>query len=719
MDERDVRRRTAAKIPGPDTRIEVRRTVCNVCCSSFYCGLDAYVKDGRIIKVEGAADHPLNHGLLCTKGLATREYIYSPHRIKTPLKRAGARGEGKFIPITWEEAYVEIATHLNRIKEEDGPEAVAFFSGIEKWYQAFLHRLAYSFGSPNYGSDNSTCFEAIHMAWKLNAGMLGAADVEHAGTYLAFSLNPYYSRCLDAVNLEKRRAQGMKIIVVDPRVTPAVKRLADIHLQNLPGTDGAVALGMAHLLIRNGWIDRDYIQNYVYGFEAFSRYVEQFDPDTVERISGVKRGELCRAVELLAANMPVAVHESVSPIVHHRNGMQNYRAMTALSAITGCYDRVGGTRPRVNTFSHQTAGFDTREEEFIQSRRPKHTRPAVGTERFPLWEDVAGEMQAMDLARQILEGTPYPVRAIVGFGMNYRMFPQDQKIREALMKLDFFVDTDLFLTDTAKLADIVLPACTAAERGELKVYRGGRAIFTQPVIEPLYESRPDCRIISELAAVLNLDDELLRDGYEACIRYMLQDLSVTVEQLKAARLPIPVPETAPYEERAYTKRGYETPTGKFELYSTVIAALPERYGLDPLPTYRDSADDESAVEYPFLLFTGSSIPHAYNSRLHDISCLRAMRPEPQADLSLADARRLGIEEGDMIEISTRVGAICLRANPSPLIREGTVSMFHGYREADVNSMISWDHLDPYSGFPGFRSVRCRVRRAGEERGGSE
>lgn len=141
MDERDVRRRTAAKIPGPDTGIEVRRTVCNVCCSSFYCGLDAYVKDGRIIKVEGAADHPLNHGLLCTKGLATREYIYSPRRIKTPLKRAGARGEGKFIPITWEEAYAEIAAHLNRIKEEDGPEAVAFSaasrSGIRRFCTAW------------------------------------------------------------------------------------------------------------------------------------------------------------------------------------------------------------------------------------------------------------------------------------------------------------------------------------------------------------------------------------------------------------------------------------------------------------------------------------------------------------------------------------------------------------------------------------------------------
>jgi len=716
MQQRENERRLAAKIPGEDTGIQVKRTVCNVCCSSFYCGMNAYIKDGRIIKVEGDPEHPLNHGLLCTKGLASKDYIYSPRRIRTPLKRVGARGEGKFVPISWEEAYREIAEKLGKIKEEDGAEAVAFFTGIEKWYQAFLHRLAYSFGSPNFGSDNSTCFEATHVAWNLCAGTLGQADVNHAKTYLAFSMNQYYSRCLDAVNLEKRRKEGMKVIIVDPRVTPAVKRIADIHLQNLPGTDGAVALGMAHLLIKNGWIDREYIEKYVYGFEEFATYVEQFDPERVEQISRVKKEDLCRAVELMAHNLPMAVHESVSPIVHHKNGMQNYRAMIALSAITGCYDRVGGQRPRVNSFSHQTAGFDTREEEFVQCRRPKNVRPSVGSERFPLWEDVAGEMQAMDLARQILEEKPYPIKGLVGFGMNFRMFPQDGKIKEAIEKLDFFMDVDLFLTDTAKMADIVLPACTAAEREEFKVYRGGLGIYTKPVIEPLYESRSDCQIISEMAAALDVDDPLLRSGYDSCMEYILQDLSVSVEDFKRAELPIHVPEAKPYEERAYTKKGYRTPTGKFELYSTVIAGLPARYGLDPLPTYRDSATNADDKSYPFILFTGSSIPHAYNSRLHDVDCLRAMRPDPQADISLEDGNRLGITNGDMIEVATEIGAIRLKANVSSMILPGTVSIFHGYREADVNTVISWDHLDPYSGFPGFRSVRCQIRKItkGEE-----
>lgn len=164
-------------------------------------------------------------------------------------------------------------------------------------------------------------------------------------------------------------------------------------------------------------------------------------------------------------------------IPHHKNGVQNYRAIMALSAITGNYDKKGGQSPVTHTFTHQSSGFATREEEFADGTEPENAVPAVGAERFPLWYHMEREMQAVDLPRQIMEGKPYPIKALFAMGMNYRMIPDTDYVREALKKLDFFVDTDFFLTDTAKLADIVLPVCSSFERGEFMTYAKGYAWY--------------------------------------------------------------------------------------------------------------------------------------------------------------------------------------------------------------------------------------------------
>ena len=704
------RRLSNAKIPCPETGVEIRKSVCNVCCSAFYCGQNVYMKDGKVIKVEGDPDHPTSRGRLCTKGLSTREYVFSPRRIRSPMKRVGGRGKGEFVPISWDEAFELIREKLSSARACHGPESVAFYSGIEKWYQSFLQRLAYSFGSPNFCNASGTCFEAVNIAWALNAGRLGRADVANSGCYLAFSLNQYYSREPDAVNMEALRRKGLKCIVVDPRRTPAVDRLADLHLQNLPGTDGAVAHGLANLIIRKGLIDQEYIDAHVHGFPQYAAYISTFTPDVVESISGVPAARLEQAVDLIAANMPMSIHESVSPIVHHVNGVQNYRAVMALSAITGCYDRKGGNLPRYNTFSHMGAGFETKEHEFIHETEPKHHPPAVGAWRFPVFEKVAGYGQSMDLFRQIMQGTPYPIKVLVAFGLNFRMFPEDNRFSDVLEKLDFYVDVDLFWTDSARYADLVLPACSILERDEFKVVKGGKGYYVQALLDPLYDSRSDYDIIKGIADVLDLDDELLRSGYDQCIDHMLSNHGITAKELKQAARPVTMPGFRPYVPGTYTLQGYDTPTGKFELWSTVL----EQYGYDPLPTYRSSLDDADPEDYPMILFTGSSIPNAYNSRLEHVESLRRLRPEPQADIGIGDARRMGISYGDMIKVSTPLASIELKANPSQMIKDGTISIYHGYRKADVNILIGADHLDPISGFCGFKSVRCRVERVMEE-----
>lgn len=707
MDEKQ--RLLQAKIPGPETGIEVKHTICDICCPSFHCGVDAYVKDGKVIKIEGTADHPVNHGLLCPKGLSNRQYLYRADRIRTPLRRVGERGEGKFEPITWEEAYSEIAQRLNAIKAESGPESVLFYSGYSKWYRPFLHRFTYSFGSPNFLTESSSCMTSTFLNWWVTTGNpMCSSDVTHAGVFLGWAFNPYYSRHLAALNVEKRKAEGMKVIIVDPRITPASLKLADLHLRPRVGTDGAVALGLGHIFIRDGRIDREYIDKYVHGFEAYADYVRQFTPQRVEELTGVPAAQLEQAAAMIAGNLPVAINESAAPLAHHRNGFQNYRAVMALSAILGCFDRPGGQVPVQFSYNYLVAGFPTREDEFILAHHDRVKAPAVGAQRFPVWNDFIHEAQANDLSRQIEEGTPYPVRAMLGFGMNYRISPDDARLKRNLMKLDFLVNTELFLTDTCKFCDVVLPACTSFERSEPKSYGGGYLYLTKPVIEPLYDSRDDVRILCELAEALDLDDELLRQGKEACWRYIFQDLPITLEELKASDRPVKVPGLEPYVPGTLLERGLDTATGKFELYSEAIAKYPH---LDPLPTYIPPFDTQEDPEWPFHLCTSPRLTNALHSRLHQVPWARSLRPDPMADLNPEDAAELGIAQGDDIRMSSPRGEVVVKANLSHKVDRGMVYFYHGYREADSNLLTDNEALDPYSGFPAYRDTRVRIGRA--------
>ena len=384
----------------------------------------------------------------------------------------------------------------------------------------------------------------------------------------------------------------------------------------------------------------------------------------------------------------------------------------ALLAITGNFDRKGGQLLDPHTFMHVSCGFTTREHDYLWENYPKNAKEPVGAPRFPLWNYLEREMQAMDMPRQILEGTPYPIRAVFALGMNARMFPDSARMFRALESLDFFVDTDLFMTDTAKYADIVLPACSSFERGEFKPYNGGLAWYTSPAIAPLGQSKSDVRIITELANYMDLPDEQLKEGYESFIqKYVLDECGATTEELKKVDLPVKITPIAEHEDLMELKRGLATPTGKFELKSAIIEQHPQ-WGLDALPTYKDPLDDADPEAYPFVFTSGSRIPNAIHSRLHNVPNNRSLRPKPTADMNEADCRRLGVKEGDRIVISTARGSITVCVHPTLSVPEGLVNLFHGYSEADANLLTDSDHLDPYSGFPAYRSIRCAVRKEG-------
>lgn len=229
MDNRE--QLTKCKIACAETGIEIHHTLCAICSPSYNCGVNAYVKNGKLLKVEGTDEHPRNHGILCTKGQSNRQFIYRKDRLTTPLRRTGERGEGKFEPITWDEAYAEITEKLTAIKNESGADSVVFFGGYNKWYRPWLRRFAHSFGSMNYGTESSSCMTSQWIAWKSGAGMTMSPDFGSADLILGWAFNPYYSGHLLAEKLNRFKAAGKKFIIVDPRITPAVEKLADIHLR--------------------------------------------------------------------------------------------------------------------------------------------------------------------------------------------------------------------------------------------------------------------------------------------------------------------------------------------------------------------------------------------------------------------------------------------------------------------------------------------------------
>ena len=566
---KDVEKQTKGKIPGPDTGIEIRKSVCAICDPS-QCGLDLYVKDGKIIKVEGTKENPFNAGSLCTKGAANRQYIYSEDRLKTPLRRTGPRGSGKFESLSWDEALDTIAHKFNEIKGQYGPESVAFFSGYSKYFRPYLKRLAHSFGSPNYLTESSTCFQAMVMAQKLTFGQPGGPDVKNTQCLLVWSANPFYTNPGSARAILKGKERGMKLIVVDPRETPTTA-LADIHLPVRPGSDGALALAMANVIIGEKLYDRDFVANHSYGFEEYKEYVDQFTPEKGEELTGVPADKIIKAARMYASIKPAAIMPSASPVVHHTNGVQNYRAVFSLVGLTGNYDIAGGNFVVPSSFIHQPGLIPTREHEFTQSKPWAEMAPRVGADRFPVWvEMIDEEAQAMHLPYQIRSGEPYPLKALIGFGMNHKMWPDSNGLLESTKNLDFFVNIDIFMTDTCRYADIVLPACTSVERSELRCYGMGYIIFTQPVISPLYDLRSDVEIIYKLAERLGLDDPLFKAGYEASMDWILEPSGLSVAELKKHPSGMFVPNPMKLPEKKYLEWGFKTPSGRMEFKSKVL-----------------------------------------------------------------------------------------------------------------------------------------------------
>jgi len=705
----ELERLQKAKIPCPETGIEIRHTICDICTPGPQCGIDAYIRDGKVIKVEGTAGFPGSGGALCTRGAANRQYIYREDRLKTPMKRVGARGEGRFEPIGWDEAMELCAKQLKAIRDQHGPESVLFLCGYTKWFRPWLQRLAYTFGSPNYLTESSTCHCAEDMSYRTLFGEFSMPDLRGTKMALCWGSNGVVNAFPAGKGAVSIKERGGKIVVIDPRKTQMACKYADLHLQPKIGSDAAIAHAMAKVLIEEDLYDKAFVEQYCYGFERYADYVKGFSLQRAEELSGVERAKIRQALDLFLEVDPSAILPG-NGLTHRINGYNIHRSILSLMAITGRFDRPGTILPVQETLCDSSAGFPSLEEEFCLSAMPKNARPAVGSQRFPLWSRFQHQGQSMDLIRQMEEGTPYPLKAAVCFGVNDRMFPESPRFLAGLDQLEFVMATDIFDTDVIRHADIVFPASTSFERGEVKCYAGQFLGYTRPIIPPVHDNKDDVEIITRLARALDVEDDLLKAGYDVGVQHILSTSGIEDwEAVKDADRPVRAPNARPYVPGTRLKEGLRTPTGKIELSCSILEEM-GRPDLDPLPIHLDCDDDAPADQFPFVLMSGARIPNAIHSRTHDVPWLRSLRPEPSADINPADAARLGIVQDDLIRLVTQVTSITVRANISSVSNVGDVNMYHGYRQANVNALIPKDHVDPYTGFPGYKQVRCRIEK---------
>jgi anaerobic selenocysteine-containing dehydrogenase len=701
----------------------VLKSVCRSCHGG--CGVLLHVEDGRLVKVEGDRDSPLNHGRLCPIGTVTVDLVYHPDRLKYPLRREGPRGSGQWRRIAWDEALDEIAERLDRIRNEFGPEAIALGTGTGRHHIRWVSRFGHALGTPNWCEPGfAQCFHPRVNTCILTFGDFPVSDFT-GGTPPACMLfwghNPLNSGPDGETRFNVREAldHNPKIIVVDPRATELARR-AEVWLQLRPGTDDALALALLNVIIGEQLYDAPFVARWTHGLDALAEHVRDFTPEWAEPITWVAADKIRAAARLFARTRP-AMMEWGCAIEHTPNCIQTVRAISLLPALTGNVDVPGGW-----VFGMHGIG---RFPSLIENLSPEANAKRLGADRFKLLGGEGADLPAAHiptLLQAMREGKPYPVKAFLVFGNNtLTTYANSSLVYESLMQLDFMVCADLFMTPTAELADIVLPAASWPELDQvagLPTVAANVVLANQRAVR-IGECKSDEEIFVELARRMKLS---------ACTEPVEAVLDA---QLKAGGLAMSFAELkqrgwvkAPFKYRKYEDGGFKTPTGKIELYSTRLADM----GYAPLPTYEEPPESplsrpDVAADYPLVLTTGARISNFFNSEHRQIEKLRKAHRNPIAEIHPDTAERYGIKDRDWMWIETRRGRIKQRARVTAGIDPRVIAAEHGWWfpeepapdhgvwKANVNLLTdNQPPYDPAMGTYQLRALLCRVSQAGAD-----
>lgn len=702
-------------VPGstPSTRTATRneandtiKSTCRLCYNG--CGVLIRVRDGRAVEISGDPDHPVSRGMLCPRGRKGLEVQEHPDRLRQPLKRRGDRGAGQWEPIGWDEALETTIRELTRVAERLGPQAVAFMRGGSKGTSDdMLTRLAHIFGSPNVSPTSSICYAPCALASKHTYGFWAYPDMEHPPRCVVqWGFNPRITHPPLQREMAAALDAGAELVVIDPYRTGTG---ADLQLRPKPGSDAALALAMAHVIVDEGLYDREFVQRWTVGFNRLRAHLGLYTPERVESETWVPAQDIRRAARLYATVRPGCILWGNAL----ESGPDNYQACRAICILRALTGNVGA------------AGGDVLWSEAGELRRrsPLLTRPdllppemaarRLGTDLLP---DFAYAPHTA-VAEAILTDTPYPVRGVYLQGGNLLCTSADSAfMAQALSRLDFLAVTDQFMTPTAALADIVLPASTYLEYDSVEQpWHWPAATAQQQAVDP-GQTRSEARICNDLAQRIGSGEHAFESMDEFLDLY-LEPSGMSFDEFRSRGVLY-----GPARPLAHETEGFPTPSGKIELYSETL----EQWGFDPLPTYRGNTPQSD--EYPLIL-TSRKPALFYHSCGHNVASLRRGCPTPSVRLHPDTASSLGLNEGDMARICTNRGSIRQQVHIDPRLDPRVAMAEHGWwfpeqgpqtnfgwQQANLNMLT--DARGPASremGSVSLRGMPCRVDPVEEQR----
>ncbi len=692
---------------GESTERTVVPTFCHLCPA--HCSMKAIVDNGKVVDLEPDMESGL-YAEQCAvnKGRFTiPEVLGHKDRLLYPQKRVGARGEGKWERISWDEALDTIAAKFNELKETLGPESVAFGLGEPKGLEfAFGQRLASAFGTPGVVTPGWCCGIPKGMGAAFTYGASAVCDDEGLPALIVlWGVNMGHTTGgLRRETLERIIEAGGKVITIDPQKT-YVAKLADLWIRPRPGSDGALAAGVLKVIIEEKLYDRDIVENWTVGFDKMREEVSTFSLDEVEKLTWVPRAQIEQFARMYSQTKPAATHVG-NALEQQQTSFQTGRVVAIMRAICGNLNIPGGDVMLTPPPFTRPGSF------FLLNKYPRKAERILG-DKFKFAQRSAF-IPPHVMVKAILEEDPYPIKAAMFVLTNPVVsYPDSSATHRALMKLDFIVVSELFMTPTAALADIVLPAAWGMEHEELGYWPGWHEeIRSYPkLVEPPEECWPDTKIINELAKRLNLAGDFWEHDDDA-LDLMLKPSGMNYEAFKEKRVMKP--------KREYRPHDYRTRSGKIEIYSEPLA----RIGYAPMPLWEElKRTIDIPDDYPLLLTNGKEEAYMMSGFKH-VASMRIVRPDPVVELHPDTAEKYGLKEGQWIFIESQVGKIkqrlSLNRNLHPRVVLAAFGWWfpernepgYGWNESNLNMLIpSGPDYDPSTGGVTLRGIPCRVSSA--------
>jgi formate dehydrogenase (coenzyme F420) alpha subunit len=672
--------------------MEVVDTTCSMCSSK--CGIHVRVAGHKIDQITNMEGHLLNRR--CPKSAGIPELLSSPERLTDPLKRSGSGWE----KISWDEAFTLIADRLEQVRKQFGPQSLLVTAGYpwnSSHSQSVMKRFTHLYGSPNFTNIGSLCFRARAIAHGLTVGRIISQDYSgEPHCEIIWGKNPDENWPPHGRAVRKMLKNGGKLIVVDPRVIPLAEK-AHIHARIRPGTDCALVLGLLHVMIAEGLYDRDFVANWTVGFDRLAEHVKAYSPERVADITRVPADTIRDIARTYAAHKPGVITTGIA-LDHSTNGIQTLRAVAILVAISGNLDVEGG-----NKYSPKLKLKNMNVEDAI-----RHD-VTVGDD-FPMFIKYVSQPSFVPAIDQMITGKPYPIKAMIIAGANPAVtWPNSAKVIEGLRRVDFKVVIDVFMTETTRMADLVLPGSTFLERGDLRNYfqhyGSTDLVLTRRASEPLGNAKEDWRIWAELGRKMGYGDYFPWQNNDELVEDLLKPNKVRLADLKEHPEGVPY---APREFRQYLKEGFDTPSKKVEIYSESM----QKFGYDPLPVFQEPLESplsrpDLADEYPLTMIS-YRINAFTGSQYFNLPSARRRVPEPWVEIHPQTAGSRGIAEGDVVKIESIRGCMKIKARITERVPPDVISVPFGWGgDAKANLLTDDMNRDPVSAFPSFKPL-CRV-----------